>query len=85
MDATVTIPFPPDLFDALALRVAELLSEQPPSPRYLDAEAAAAYLGIPVKTIRTRAWREREGIPTRKLTGGRLVFDRVALDGRFAS
>ena len=60
-------------------------SDRTPGPRYLDAEAAAAYLGIPVKTIRTRAWREREGIPTRKLTGGRLVFDRVALDLRFAS
>jgi hypothetical protein len=29
MEASVTIPFPDDLFDALAQRVAAILSEQP--------------------------------------------------------
>jgi hypothetical protein len=50
----VTIPFPEDLFEALAQRVAAILSEQPAPQRYLDAEAAARYLGIPAKTLRTK-------------------------------
>jgi hypothetical protein len=70
VDATAIIPFPPNLFEALARRVSELLAEQPPGNRYMDADAAAAYLGLPVKTVRTREWREREAIPARKLKGG---------------
>jgi hypothetical protein len=31
MEPQVTIPFPPDLFEALAQRVAALLREQPPA------------------------------------------------------
>jgi hypothetical protein len=85
VEPSVTIPFPDDLFEALAQRVAALLSEQPPAERYLDAEAAARYLGVPVKTLRTREWRDREGIPYGQLDSGRLVFDRLALDERFAS
>lgn len=85
MDASVTIPFPPDLFEALAQRLAELLAERPPAQRYLDAEAASRYLGISLKTLRTRAWREREGVPYRQLESGRLVFDRLALDEYLAS
>jgi hypothetical protein len=85
MDAAVTIPFPPDLFESLAQRVAEVLAKRPLEQRYFDAEAAALYIGIPVKTIRTRSWRDREGIPYRQLENGRLVFDRLALDERFAS
>ncbi len=85
MDASVTIPFPPDLFEALAQRVALLLREQPPTARYLDTEAAAAYLGISLKTLRTKAWRDREGIPYRQLPSGRLVFDVLALDEYLAS
>ena len=85
VESTLTIPFPPDLFEALAQRVAQIVAEQPPAHRYLDAAAAAAYLGLPVKTVRTRSWREREGLPCRKLAGGRLVFDRVALDRYLAS
>jgi helix-turn-helix protein len=85
VDAAVTIPFPPDLFEALAQRVAAILSEQPPVQRYMDAEAAARYLGVPVKTLRSREWRDRERIPYGQLDNGRLVFDRLALDERFAS
>jgi hypothetical protein len=85
VEPQVTIPFPPDLFEALAQRVAELLREQPSAQRYLTAEAAAAYLGIPVKTLRTKDWRDREGVPYGQLPGGKLVFDRLALDERFAS
>jgi hypothetical protein len=85
VEPQVTIPFPPDLFEALAQRVAELLCEQPPAKRYLDAETAAAYLGIPVKTLRTKEWRDREGIPYSQLEGGKLLFDRLALDERLAS
>jgi helix-turn-helix protein len=85
MEAQVTIPFPPDLFEALARRIAELLTERPEAQRYMDADEAAAYLGIPVKTLRTKEWRYREGIPYGQLGGGRLIFDRLALDERFAS
>jgi hypothetical protein len=85
VEPSVTIPFPEDLFEALAQRVAALLSEQPPAERDMDAEAAARYLGVPVKTLRTREWRDRERIPYGQLESGRLVFDRLALDERFAS
>jgi hypothetical protein len=81
METQVTIPFPPDLFEALAGRVAELLAERPPAQRYLSTEAAADYLGLSLKTLRTKAWREREGIPYRQLPSGRLVFDRLARPG----
>ena len=84
MDAQVTIPFPPDLFEALAQRVAELLREQPPAQRFLDSEAAAVYLGIPAKTLRTKEWRDEDGVPYGYI-GGKLAFDRLALDERFAS
>ena len=80
MDATVTIPFPPDLLEALSQRVAEILEQRPPAQRFMDSENAAIYLGLPVKTLRTRSWRERVGIPSRQLSGGRLIFDRLALD-----
>jgi hypothetical protein len=67
VEPSVTIPFPDDLFEALAQRIAALLSEQPPVQRYLDAEAAALYPGVPVKTLRTKEWRDRERIPVRSL------------------
>jgi hypothetical protein len=85
MEPSVTIPFPKDLFEAVARRVAGLLAEQPPAQRYMDAEQAATYLGLPVKTLRTKEWRERERVPYSQLGGGRLIFDRLALDERFAS
>jgi hypothetical protein len=85
VEPSVTIPFPDDLFEALAQRVAAMLAERPAAQRYMDAEAAAAYLGVPVKTLRTREWRDREGIPYGQLDSGRLIFDRLALDERFAS
>jgi hypothetical protein len=57
VEPQVTVPFPPDLFEALAQRVAELLAERPPVQRYLDAEQAAAYLGI-----RSRRCGRRSGV-----------------------
>lgn len=33
VDTQLTIPFPPDLFEALAQRVAAILSERPPAER----------------------------------------------------
>jgi hypothetical protein len=84
VEPTVTIPFPPDFFEALARRVAELLREAPPAQRYLDSEAAAAYLGIPAKTLKTKDWRDDNDVPYSYI-GGRLLFDRIALDERFAS
>jgi transposase InsO family protein len=68
VEPQLTIPFPPDFFEALAQRVAEILAERSRAQRYLDAEAAAAYLGIPVKTLRTKEWREREGSRTASST-----------------
>jgi hypothetical protein len=81
VEPTVTIPFPPDFFEALARRVAELLREAPPAQRYLDSEAAAAYLGIPAKTLKTKDWRDDNDVPYSYI-GGRLLFDRIALDER---
>jgi hypothetical protein len=80
MSASVTIPLSTDLLEALSQRVAEILEQRPLAQRYMDSETAASYLGVPVKTLRTRSWRERAGIPCRQLNGGRLVFDRLALD-----
>lgn len=84
MEPQVTIPFPPDLFEALAQRVAELLREQPPAQRFMDSDTAAAYLGIPAKTLKTREWRDEHGVPYGYL-GAKLVFDRLALDEHVAS
>jgi hypothetical protein len=81
----VTIPFPDDLFEALAQRVADLLAERPPAERYLDTEAAAVISASWPKTLRTKGWRDREGVPYSQLDSGQLVFDRLALDERFAS
>jgi hypothetical protein len=84
VDAQVTIPFPPDLFEAICQRVVELLHEQPPAQRFMDSETAAAYLGIPAKTLKTKEWRDDNDVPYGYI-GGRLLFDRLALDERFAS
>jgi helix-turn-helix protein len=50
----------------------------------MDSEQAAAYLGIPTKTLKTKDWRDGNDIPYGYI-GGRLLFDRLALDQRFAS
>jgi hypothetical protein len=84
VETTVTIPFPPDLFEALAERVAVLLAEQPSAQRYMDSDAAADHLGIPAKTLKTKDWRDEHGVPYGYI-GGRLLFDRLALDERFAA
>ena len=80
----VTIPFPPDLLEAIAQRVAAILCEQPLAQRYMNSEEAAAYLGIELKTLMTKAWRDEHNVPYGYI-GGRLLFDRLALDERFAS
>jgi hypothetical protein len=80
VDVTVTIPVSPEFLEALARRVAELLAEQPLAQRYLDAESAPLYLGVPLKTIRTKSWRDHQGIPYGQLENGRLLFDQLALD-----
>jgi Helix-turn-helix domain len=84
MDSTVTVSLPSELVEALARRVAELLAQEPLAQRYLDPEEAARYTGIAVKTLRTRSWRERVGIPQIQLESGRLLFDKVALDAWLA-
>jgi hypothetical protein len=84
MEKSVTIPLPVDLLEVVARRVAELLQEEPLAQRYMDSETAAAYLGIPAKTLKTKEWRDEHGVPYGYI-GGRLLFDRLALDARFAS
>lgn len=49
-----------------------------PSPRLLDEEVAAAYLGISKSRFRTR-WQGRE-LPQPHRDGRRLLWDRVLLD-----
>ena len=50
----------------------------------MDSDAAAAYLGIPAKTLKTKDWREENHVPY-SYVGSKLIFDRLALDERFAS
>jgi hypothetical protein len=72
VEPQVTIPFRPDLFEALAQRVAELLRKQLTAQRFMDAEAAAVYTGVPVKTLRTKEWRAEHAVPYHYV-GGKLV------------
>lgn len=50
----------------------------PPSPRLLDEEVAAAYLGISKSRFRTR-WTAR-ALPQPHRDGRRLLWDRKLLD-----
>ncbi len=45
-------------------------------PRLLSVEQAAAYLGLSAKTIRNHRYR----LPGLRKWGGKIVFDRQALD-----
>ncbi|MEK6276923.1 MAG: helix-turn-helix domain-containing protein [Actinomycetota bacterium] len=75
----LTLSIPPELVEAIAVRVAELLAErlEPPADPYLDADAAAEYLAAP----RSRVY---ELVERRRLRphrdGRRLLFRRADLD-----
>lgn len=50
---SVAVPVPPELVEAVAVRVVELLADRLPADRggYLDADGAAAYLARPKSRV----------------------------------
>jgi excisionase family DNA binding protein len=72
---TFTVTFPPDELEALAECVADLL-EQARGDGFLDADGAAAYLGLTRKAV--YALVERRRLPYYR-PAGRLLFDRHEL------
>ena len=83
MSEAVQLPIPPELVEAVARRVVELLRrdwpDQEPSSPWLDVEGACAYLGLSRNTLyRLTAAR---AIPVRKKVNGQgLRFHRGELD-----
>lgn len=73
IDLAVVVP--PEQFEALARRVAAVL-EEGRDDGFLDAEAAAEYLGLSRKAI--YALVERRRLPYYR-PAGRLLFDRAEL------
>ncbi len=71
----LTITMAPDEFEALALRVAELLDERH-DDGFLDVDGAAAFLDLSRKAVYRLV--ERHQLPHRR-AGGRLLFDRAEL------
>jgi excisionase family DNA binding protein len=74
-DFALTVVLPPDQFEALAKRVAALLDEGR-DDGFLDADAAAEYLGLSRKAV--YALVERRRLPYHR-PAGRLLFDRAEL------
>jgi excisionase family DNA binding protein len=74
-DFALTVVLPPDEFEALAQRVADLLNDGR-DDGFLDAEAAAKYLGLSRKAIYHLV--ERKRLPHHR-PAGRLLFDRAEL------
>lgn len=78
--ATVELAVPPELVEAVALRVAELLTDRLPAAHadgYLDVDGAAAYLACPRSRIYDLVQLGR--IAPRR-DGRRLLFTRSDLD-----
>jgi excisionase family DNA binding protein len=71
----LTITLPPDQLEALARRVADLLSEAS-DDGFLDVDSAAEYLGLSRKAVYRLV--ERRRLPHHR-AGRRLLFDRAAL------
>jgi excisionase family DNA binding protein len=71
----LTITLPADEFEALALRIAELLHERH-DDGFLDVDGAAAFLDLSRKAIYRLV--ERHQLPHHR-AGGRLLFDRREL------
>jgi excisionase family DNA binding protein len=72
---TLTVELPVDQFDALARRVAELLSESR-DDGFLDVAGAAEYLALTPKAVRHKV--ERGQLPHHRV-GRRVLFDRAEL------
>jgi len=74
----LTLALPPELVDAVAERVAELLEERRPSETepYLDVAGAAGFLACP--TSRVYALASARRIPCHR-DGSRLLFRREEL------
>jgi hypothetical protein len=53
-------------------------------PRYLRFDGAAAYLTVGERSLRDPRWRAKHGVPHARLSGGVIVFDRLALDAWIA-
>jgi excisionase family DNA binding protein len=73
-DFAFTVVLPPDQFEALAQRIAALLDGR--DDGFLDAAAAAEYLGLSRKAV--YALVERRRLPYHR-PAGRLLFDRAEL------
>jgi excisionase family DNA binding protein len=73
MSADLSIPFPPELFDALVQRVEERLQER---RRWAEIEGTAEYLGVSVRRVRDL---HERGMPGKKI-GRRLLFDLREVD-----
>lgn len=76
----LTLALPPELVEAIAERVAQLLAEreQPAeADGYLDVDGAAAFLACPKSRVYTLASCKR--IPVER-DGSRLLFKRSLLD-----
>ena len=71
----LTVTLPPDEFEALALRVAELIDERR-GDGFLDVDGAAAFLDLSRKAVYRLV--ERHQLPHHR-AGGRLLFDRREL------
>jgi excisionase family DNA binding protein len=82
MSATsYALPLPPELLEAIAQRTAEIIEQRQADrgeARWLyGAEAAAAYLGWPVKRVYNRV--ASDELPAHR-SGGRLCFLTSELD-----
>lgn len=72
-----SLPIPVDLFEALAQRAADLISNREPEPRWIvGIEGLAGYLGCP-RRLATEL--RAKGLPARKV-GKRLYFRRDEVD-----
>jgi excisionase family DNA binding protein len=75
----VAVPVPPELVEAVAVRVAELLADRPPvePDPWLDVAGAADYLACPPSRIYALVSADR--VPVHR-DGSRLLFRRDELD-----
>ena len=78
-NGSLALGVPPELVDAIAGRVADLVVEQQPEPpaRYLSIDEAAEYLACPVSRIRDL---KSQGRLKHYRDGRRLLFRHEDLD-----
>lgn len=70
-DVTATLRFPPDWFEALAQRAAEI-NAAPVDDGYVNSKNAAAFLDITEKALEHRT--RRGEIPVHRASNGRLSY-----------